>query len=64
MIDYNPEYISLPATIDEALAMSPNDLDKLMDDPETAPYVMLLALPTADEWYDSEAELLEAELTM
>ncbi len=62
MIDYNSEYIHLPATLDEARMMPADDLRKLMADAETSPYAMMLVLPTIQGWFDTEVDVLEPEL--
>jgi hypothetical protein len=62
MVGYNPDYIELPATIDEARVMAADELRDLLDDPEVAPYILLFALPAPGEWFDSGAEGLESYL--
>jgi hypothetical protein len=63
MYTTNATYIAIPRTIDELRALPPDELYGLLDDPETSPTVLLLALPPRDEWFDSGAELQEEWLT-
>ncbi len=62
MVGYNPDYIELPTTIDEAKVMAADELRELLDDPEVAPYIMLFALPAPGEWFGSGAEVMERYL--
>jgi hypothetical protein len=39
--------------------LPPDELNGLLDDPETAPSVLVFALPSLDEWFDSGVELEE-----
>ena len=59
MYTTNATYIAIPRTIDELRALPPDELNGLLDDPETSPAVLVMALPSLDEWYDSGAELQE-----
>ena len=63
MYTTNATYIAIPRTIDELRALPPDELYGLLDDPETSPTVLLLALPPRDESFDSGAELQEEWLT-
>ncbi len=63
MYTTNATYIAIPRTIDELRALPPDELNGLLDDPETSPAVLVLALPSIDEWLDSGAELQEEWLT-
>ncbi len=63
MYTTNDTYIAIPRTIDELRALPPDELNGLLDDPETSPAVLVLALPPLDEWLDSGAELQEEWLT-
>ena len=64
MASYNPDFIQIPTTLGEALTMPTEELRQLLDDPETAPYIMMLALPSNSEWFDSDSHLGgEAELS-
>ena len=59
MYTTNAIYIAVPRTIDELRALPPDELNGLLDDPETSPAVLVFTMPALAEWFDSTVELEE-----